>query len=97
MKLGTLSALVIGFLTLVIAAGAQAPTVNSAATSESVQVPRLIMFSGIAKDETGKPVSGAVGITFSLYKEEEGGTPLWIEIQNLQADAAGHYTALSRA
>jgi hypothetical protein len=67
-----------------------APNSNLAST----QVPRLIKFSGVAQDETHKPVTGVVGVTFSLYKDQQGGSPLWVETQNVQADAAGHYTAL---
>jgi len=68
--------------------------VAQTAASNSTQVPRLIKFSGVAKDESGKPLSGVVGITFSLYKDQQAGAPLWMETQNVQADAAGHYTAL---
>ena len=57
-------------------------------------MPRLIKFSGVAQDETHKLVTGVVGVTFSLYKDQQGGSPLWVETQNVQADAAGHYTAL---
>jgi trimeric autotransporter adhesin len=71
---------------------AQVAASDSASTS--IQVPRLIRFSGVAKDESGKPVSGLVGVTFYLYKDEQGGAPLWMEPQNVQADAAGHYTVL---
>ena len=60
----------------------------------STQVPRLIKFSGVAKDESDKPVTGVVGITFSLYKDEQGGSPLWVETQNVRADETGHYTAM---
>jgi hypothetical protein len=60
----------------------------------STLVPRLIRFSGVAKDDSGKPVTGVVGITFSLYKDQQGGAPLWMETQNVQADAAGRYSAL---
>jgi hypothetical protein len=67
-----------------------APNSNLAST----QVPRLIKFSGVAKDESGKPVTGAVGITFLLYKDEQGGSPLWVETQNVRADETGHYTAM---
>jgi hypothetical protein len=62
-------------------------------TPASTQVPRLIKVSGVAKDESGKPITGVVGITFSLYKEPQEGTPLWMETQNVQADATGHYSA----
>jgi hypothetical protein len=57
-------------------------------------VPRLIKFSGLAQDQNHKPATGVVGITFSLYKDELGGSPLWVETQNVQADATGHYTAM---
>jgi hypothetical protein len=60
----------------------------------SSQVPRLIKFSGVAKDKSGKPMSGPVGITFSLYKDQQGGSPLWVETQNVQPDTTGHYTAM---
>jgi hypothetical protein len=39
-------------------------------------------------------MTGVVGITFSLYQEQQGGSPLWVETRNVQADANGHYTAL---
>ncbi len=51
-------------------------------------------FSGTAKDLNGNPLTGVVGITFSLYTEQTGGASLWLETQNVQADANGHYTAL---
>lgn len=35
-----------------------------------------------------------VGITFTLYSEQTGGAPLWLETQNVSADNNGHYTAL---
>src|SRR5580700_909067 len=48
-------------------------------------VPRLVRFSGTAKD--GR-------ITFALYAEQTGGTPLWTETQNVHAGPGGHYTVL---
>jgi hypothetical protein len=57
-------------------------------------VPRLIKFSGVAQDQTHKLVSGVVGVTFSLYKDQQGGSPLWVETQNVQVDATGHYTVM---
>ncbi len=33
-------------------------------------------------------------MTFALYEEKQGGAPLWMETQNVAADAAGHYTAM---
>jgi hypothetical protein len=86
--------LIIAFLTLTLSALAQNPTASSSAPSAIAQVPRLIRFSAVAKDESGKPMTGTVGVTFSLYEDAEGGAPLWLETQNVQADATGHYTAL---
>ncbi|HEV2175978.1 MAG TPA: DUF11 domain-containing protein [Terriglobia bacterium] len=57
-------------------------------------VPRLIQFSGVVKDATGKVVAGNATLTFSLYQFPEGGAPLWIETQAVQADAQGHYTVM---
>src|SRR5579863_1842221 len=67
---------------------------QNAANSTAVSVPRLIKFSGVMKDEAGAPKTGVVGITFALYKDQQGGAPLWLETQNVQADAGGRYTAM---
>ena len=72
MKLGPCFAVAISFLALAVSAAAQTSASNSETTSASVasvQVPRLIRFSGTAKDETGKPMSGVLGITFALYQD----------------------------
>ena len=63
-----------------------------AAQTGAGTVPQLIPYSGIAKDVSGKPLSGALGITFLLYQEEQGGSPLWLETQSVQADSRGHYS-----
>jgi hypothetical protein len=65
----------------------QTPSLTGAAT-----VPRLVNFSGKATDTQGKAISGILGATFAIYKEESGGSPLWLETQNVQADAKGNYT-----
>src|SRR5580658_4604040 len=57
-------------------------------------LPRLVRFSGTAKDAGGNPVTGVTGITFALYAEQTGGAPLWSETQSVQAGADGHYTVL---
>jgi hypothetical protein len=63
-----------------------------AAASANVAVPPMVNFSGVLTDVNGKPQTGAVGVTFYLYKDSQGGAPLWMETQNVQADKAGHYT-----
>ncbi len=64
------------------------------ATNTNVAVPPLVRFSGILNDVNGKPLAGVVGVTFLLYKDEQGGAPLWLETQNLTADKSGHYTVM---
>jgi hypothetical protein len=55
-------------------------------------VPTLVNFSGTLADAHAKPLTGTVGVTFNLYKDQQGGSPLWMETQNVEADNAGHYT-----
>jgi hypothetical protein len=55
-------------------------------------VPPVVKFGGVLTDVNNKPLTGAVGVTFSLYKDQEGGAPLWIETQNVTLDKVGHYT-----
>jgi hypothetical protein len=35
-----------------------------------------------------------VGVTFAIYRQEDGGAPLWLETQNVMPDSAGQYTVL---
>ncbi|HET6177766.1 MAG TPA: hypothetical protein VFE61_12580 [Candidatus Sulfotelmatobacter sp.] len=58
----------------------------------STSVPRLVTYSGRAIDEHGKTISGVAGVTFAIYKDQEGGSPLWMETQNVSPDAQGHFT-----
>jgi hypothetical protein len=66
---------------------------QAAVASTNVAVPQLVNYSGVLLDANGKPLTGSVGVTFSLYKDSQGGAPLWMETQNVQADKGGHYTA----
>jgi trimeric autotransporter adhesin len=59
-----------------------------------VTVPRLLRFTGAAKDSVGSAMSGTIGVTFALYSEQTGGAPLWLETQNVPVDANGHYSIL---
>jgi hypothetical protein len=79
--------------TLLLALSSLGLTQNTA-TSTAVSVPRLIKFSGVVKDEAGAPKTGVLGITFAFYKDQQGGTPLWLETQNVQADANGRYAVM---
>jgi hypothetical protein len=35
-----------------------------------------------------------VNLTFAIYKDQQGGQPIWQESQNVDLDASGHYSAL---
>ena len=66
---------------------------RSSALAGTTTAPQL-KFTGTLTDVSGKPLSGAFGVTFFVYKDEHGGAPLWLETQDVQADAAGHYSVL---
>jgi len=57
-------------------------------------IPTLVNFAGALSDSNGKPLPGAQGVTFYLYKDQQGGSPLWIETQNVLADKNGRYSAV---
>lgn len=63
-----------------------------ATTAANVTVPSLVKFSGVLTDVNGKPLTGVVGVSFYLYKDSQGGAPLWMETQNVRPDKAGHYS-----
>ena len=65
--------------------------VIAAETTDSA-VPRVVNYSGTLADLSGRPLTGVTGVTFFLYKDAQGGAPLWMETQNLQPDKTGHYT-----
>jgi trimeric autotransporter adhesin len=64
--------------------------------SADENVPRLVQFSGTLtpKDSAARPVSGAASVTFAIYAQQDGGTALWSETQNVLADANGHYSVV---
>ena len=55
------------------------------ATSNSGIVPPVVKFGGVLTDVNGKPLAETTGVTFSLYKDQQGGAPLWVETQNIQS------------
>jgi len=57
-------------------------------------VPRLVEFSGVLLDGNNKPITSVTGVTFSLYKDQQGGAALWMETQNIHPDKTGNYTAM---
>jgi hypothetical protein len=66
----------------------QQPTSASIAAT----VPHLVNFTGKTADAQGKLIAGIAGVAFAIYKDQYEGAPLWLESQNIQADARGNYT-----
>ena len=60
----------------------------------ALPVPRWVKFAGMLKDELGKPRTGVLGVTFAVYREQEGGAALWLETENVELDEQGRYTVL---
>jgi hypothetical protein len=89
----TMKTLRVCFVSVAMAACALVPalaqTVPVATTASGV--PTLVRYSGTTKDLSGKPLTGSVGVTFALYRDETGGSPLWLESQNVRGDTSGHY------
>jgi len=81
-----LSVTLITVFFLVAFAPAQEPAGSGA-------IPKLINYSGVLKDSSGKVLTSVTGVAFLIYAEEHGGAPLWMEAQNVQPDSRGNYTA----
>ena len=68
----------------------------AAQETASTSVPNLVRYTGTLKAVEGSsPVQpGTVGVTFAIYKEQDGGAPVWQETQNVAVDANGQYSVL---
>ena len=55
--------------------------------------PRVIRIAGTLPRSVGAP-SPTATITFAIYSEETGGTPLWQETQTVIVDGTGAYLSL---
>jgi hypothetical protein len=61
--------------------------------SDRINGGRFVPIAGVLKDSSGQPLTGIVSVTFELYRDQEGGAPLWLETQNIHANQ-GHYGVL---
>ncbi len=57
-------------------------------------VPNLIRYGGTLKNTNGSPLDTTTGVTFAIYKQQDGGAPIWLETQNVTPDASGEYSVL---
>jgi hypothetical protein len=84
----------VGVLISLLFAAWVLPTSAQQSPATNVIVPPLVKFGGLLSDVNGKPLAGIVGVTFCLYKDSQGGVPLWMETQNVQSDKTGHYSVM---
>ena len=70
-------------------------SIASAQQTSSTTVPNLIRYSGTLKDAQGVAFSPtATGVTFAIYKQQDGGAPVWMETQSITPDVSGNYSVL---
>src|SRR5215207_1748242 len=84
-------ALVLGVL-LVISPNAL--FAQSFQTPALASVPRVININGVFRPADGQPPGSVETVTFSIYADQEGGGPLWQEMQTTALDTTGRYTLL---
>ncbi|HEX8814648.1 MAG TPA: hypothetical protein VF753_04030 [Terriglobales bacterium] len=87
----TVRLVLVGIVALCLLTGASFAQQASAAAGNAV-VPLLVNYGGLLLGADGKPQTGTVGVTFALYASQEGGSPLWLETQNVRPDKTGHYS-----
>ena len=88
-------------LCLLSCTSSQSPARPQASTADkqtspvsATDVSRILKLRGILRDHEGKHLSGVVGVLFAIYEQENGGAPLWQEVQNVRADDRGRFLAL---
>jgi hypothetical protein len=67
---------------------------QSGQTTQSVSIPRLVSVTGVYQPADGQPPPAGTVVTLLIYADEQGGTPLWQETQNVSLDKSGHYSLL---
>jgi len=69
--------------------------VSPAQQTSTTAVPNLINYSGtlVLSNGVGVPAK-TVGVTFAIYRQQDGGAPIWLETQNVTPDSTGHYSVL---
>ena len=70
-------------------------TVSPAQQASTTAVPNLINYGGTLVLSSGASApAGTIGVTFAVYRQQDGGAPIWLETQNVVPDSAGHYSVL---
>src|ERR1700687_259499 len=72
-----------------------APAGNQAAEVKTdLDRRRTLEFRGELNDQEGKHLPGIVGVLFAIYEQQEGGAPLWQEVQNVEGNKRGRFKAM---
>lgn len=69
-------------------------TIILIATSVYADVPSLISYQGRLTDLDGNPIDSAVSVTFSVYSDASGGSPLWSETHPAVVPSDGLFNVL---
>jgi hypothetical protein len=98
MKFGsTVSALILASVAsmagrnLSLAQTATAQPETPMAATAPTPVPALVPYSGAIVGDNGRALAGEASMTFLIFKDEQGGEPLFTETQKVTVDSTGHY------
>ena len=74
--------------------GAKASTNHVTEVKPESDSSRVVKLRGAFKDHDGKHLTGVVGVLFAIYDQQQGGAPLWQEVQNVELNDRGRFIAL---
>jgi hypothetical protein len=63
-------------------------------TNAGIDRSSVLKLRGVLKDHEGKQLTGVVGVLFAIYTQKDGGSPVWLEVQNVDANDHGRFVAL---
>lgn len=73
------------------------PVLAQAPQSQPVGTPagdRMLRMNGVRRAADGRSAGPVETVTYSIYDQEAGGSPLWQETQNVSVDSQGRYSLL---
>lgn len=65
---------------------------ESLRTANPISIPPVIRLSGTLKESTGLPCTTVTNATFTIFKDADGGAPIWTEVQEVQPDSSGRFS-----
>ena len=67
---------------------------QDAPPAPALSVPRLVNVSAVFQPADGQPPAPVEVVTLSIYAAQDGGLPLWQEMQTVTVDTTGRFTVL---